>query len=86
MIGFIESGEEGKAAVREAMDFLSANPEVKGPDGEKILYAQDEVKFEAPVPNPSKIFSIAINNKQKFDIADNLMIRIRSTLSRFPPV
>lgn len=70
MIGLIESGETGKDAIRESMEFLKANPSATGLNGEQILYAQDEIKFEAPVPNPSKIFSIAINNKQKFLIAD----------------
>lgn len=70
MIGLVESGETGKDAIREAMSFLEKNLNATGPDGERILYAQDEIKFEAPVPNPSKIFSIAINNKQKFEIAD----------------
>ncbi|HWQ79942.1 MAG TPA: fumarylacetoacetate hydrolase family protein [Anaerovoracaceae bacterium] len=70
MIGLIESGETGKDAIGEAMAFLAENTAAAGPQGERILYAQDEIKFEAPVPNPSKIFSIAINNKQKFEIAD----------------
>jgi len=70
MIGLIESGETGKDAIKESMAFIGANPTMMGPEGERILYAQDEIKFEAPVPNPSKIFSIAINNKQKFEIAD----------------
>lgn len=70
MIGLIESGKTGLVAIKETMEFLEANPNALGPDEEKILYSQDEIKFEAPVPNPSKIFSIAINNKQKFEIAD----------------
>ena len=70
MTGLIESGEAGKDAIREAMAYVDARPATTGPEGEQILYSQDDIKFEAPVPNPSKIFSIAINNKQKFDIAD----------------
>jgi 2-keto-4-pentenoate hydratase/2-oxohepta-3-ene-1,7-dioic acid hydratase in catechol pathway len=70
MIGLIESGEAGKDAIREALAFLEKNPNAEGLQGEQILHEQNEIRFEAPVPNPSKIFSIAINNKQKFEIAD----------------
>lgn len=70
MIGLIESGKEGLAAIKEAMEFIEKNPSVTGPEGEQILFNQEDIKFEAPVPNPSKIFAIAINNKQKFEIAD----------------
>lgn len=69
MIGLIESGSYGLQAVKETMAFVEANPGARGPEGDPILYGQDEIKFEAPVPNPSKIFSIAINNRQKFDVA-----------------
>ena len=69
MIGLIESGPYGLQAVKETMAFMEASPGARGPEGDPIFYGQDEIKFEAPVPNPSKIFSIAINNRQKFDIA-----------------
>lgn len=70
MIGLIESEDEGMLALKEAKDFVEKQKCCIGLDNEKILYELDEIKFEAPVPNPSKIFSIAINNKQKFEIAD----------------
>ncbi len=69
MIGLIESGSHGLQAVKETVAYLEANPGVRGPEGDPIFYGQDEIKFEGPVPNPSKIFSIAINNRQKFDVA-----------------
>jgi 2-keto-4-pentenoate hydratase/2-oxohepta-3-ene-1,7-dioic acid hydratase in catechol pathway len=52
------------------MAYAEQNPGAAGPKGEMLLWGPDEIKFLAPVPNPSKIFSIAINNKQKFDIAE----------------
>jgi 2-keto-4-pentenoate hydratase/2-oxohepta-3-ene-1,7-dioic acid hydratase in catechol pathway len=70
MIGLIESGKEGLSAIKEAMEFIEKNPSLTGPEGEQILFNQEDIKFKAPVPNPSKIFAIAINNKQKFEIAD----------------
>lgn len=70
MIGLIESGKSGLEAVKKTLEFLETTPDAKGLEGEQIFYTQDEIKFEAPVPNPSKIFSIAINNRQKFEIAD----------------
>lgn len=70
MIGLIESGTAGLTSVKETIDFLQKTPSVQGPEGEQILYRQDEIKFEAPVPNPSKIFAVAMNNKEAFEIAD----------------
>ncbi|MCU6747170.1 fumarylacetoacetate hydrolase family protein [Faecalicatena acetigenes] len=70
MIGIIESGEEGKECIREAMAYASQNPDAAGPEGETLIYAPEEITYMAPIPAPSKIFSIAINNRQKYEIAD----------------
>lgn len=67
MIKMIECGEEGKARLREAMDFVEKHPGVTGPLGQKLLYDCKEIHFRAPVPNPEKIFSMAINNKFEFE-------------------
>jgi 2-keto-4-pentenoate hydratase/2-oxohepta-3-ene-1,7-dioic acid hydratase in catechol pathway len=69
MIGLIESGQAGLMAVKKTIDFLQKTPSVQGAEGEQIFYRQDEIKFEAPVPEPSKIFAIAMNNKEAFEIA-----------------
>ena len=70
MIPMIECGEDGKNELRLAMAYVEANPEVTGPCGERILYNCEDIHFRAPVPNPEKIFSMAINNKFEFD--DNI--------------
>ena len=67
MLSMIECGEHGKAELRKAMAFLEEHPEAAGPCGEKILYNCDEIHFRAPVPNPEKIFSMAINNRFEFE-------------------
>ncbi len=70
MIGVIESGDTGLEAMKNALAYVKANETATGLEGERLLYKADEIKWEAPVPNPSKILAIAINNKQKFEIAD----------------
>ena len=70
MIGIIESGESGLAALREIEDALAKGADPKGPDGEPAVLPLAGLQLRAPVPNPAKIFSIAINNKQKFYIAE----------------
>lgn len=70
MIGLIESGNTGLACVKETIGFLQESPSVQGPEGERIFYRQDEIRFEAPVPNPSKVFAVAMNNKQGFEMAE----------------
>ena len=67
MKSFIECGEKGKEELRKAMAYVEKNPDAKGPLDQKILYNCDEIHFQAPVPNPEKIFSMAINNKFEFD-------------------
>ena len=67
MIPMIECGEDGKNELRLAMAYIEANPDVTGPCGEQILYNCEDIHFRAPVPNPEKIFSMAINNKFEFE-------------------
>jgi 2-keto-4-pentenoate hydratase/2-oxohepta-3-ene-1,7-dioic acid hydratase in catechol pathway len=70
MKGLIESGEMGKDAVKEAMAYVKDSAVTEGMYGEQLLYTKEEIKFLAPVPDPEKILAIAINNKQKFEMAD----------------
>lgn len=69
MIGLIENDEAGLAAVRDALRFAEADPTARSLDGGAITFRQDEIAFEAPVPRPSKIFAVAMNNKESFDAA-----------------
>lgn len=49
---------------------MPLKPDAAGPEGEQLLYDADKITYMAPIPVPSKIFSIAINNRQKYEIAD----------------
>jgi 2-keto-4-pentenoate hydratase/2-oxohepta-3-ene-1,7-dioic acid hydratase in catechol pathway len=70
MVGLIESGEPGLACVGETIDFLRKSPSAQSPEGDRIFYRQEEIKFAAPVPEPSKIFAIAMNNREAFEAAE----------------
>ena len=67
MISMIECGEHGKAELRKAMEYVEQTPGVTGPCGERVLYRCEDIHFRAPVPNPEKIFCMAINNKFEFE-------------------
>ena len=50
MIGIIESGEEGKECIREAMAMhhkIQMQPDRKG---ETLIYAPEEITYMAPIP------------------------------------
>ncbi len=69
MLELIEGGETSLQAAKETAQALRANPQMKGPRGERVVYGIAEVKLKAPVPRPGKILAIAINNKQGFERA-----------------
>lgn len=68
MVDVIKGGSYTKKAIDDAI--AAAKSGEKGPEGEDVILSIDDVVFNAPVTDPSKIFAIAINNKQKFDAAD----------------
>lgn len=58
MISFFESGREGKEAAELAIDFVShqlAKGTAYGLNGERLVFAIEDVKLKAPVPRPNSI-------------------------------
>ena len=59
MIGFLEGGAESRAIAEAAIahvgERLSREPAPLGPDGRRLAFAEDEVRFLAPVPRPPMI-------------------------------
>ncbi len=58
MIGFFNSGKEGREAAELAVDFAThhlAKGVSLGHDGERLIFFIDEVKLKAPVPRPNSI-------------------------------
>lgn len=62
MTQFIRLGEAGLGAAREAAAFLAAGGAPKGSG--RILYSPDEIVWLPPVPRPSKIFCVVVNNAE----------------------
>ncbi|MFC2069694.1 fumarylacetoacetate hydrolase family protein [Chloroflexota bacterium] len=69
MLEIIEGGESSLSSAREAAQALKSIPQMKGPKGEQVIFALDEVKLKAPLLRPGKILAIAINNSQGFEKA-----------------
>ena len=69
IIELIKGGASTEVALGEVAK-AAAKGGLTGPNGEQAMFKADDVHIKAPVPAPSKIFAIAINNKQKFHIAE----------------
>ncbi|MFU8796168.1 MAG: fumarylacetoacetate hydrolase family protein [Dehalococcoidia bacterium] len=58
MIAFFLRGEEGRAGARLTIDYVAERGDkggLLGPQGERIVYAMDEVMLMAPIPRPNSI-------------------------------
>ncbi|MEM2943030.1 MAG: fumarylacetoacetate hydrolase family protein, partial [Candidatus Bathyarchaeia archaeon] len=59
MIEFLGLGRLAKEASKNALEFaerqLRKGRVLRGPHGEKVVYAREEVKLLAPVPKPTSI-------------------------------
>lgn len=59
MVEFLGLGKLAKEAAKRAVEFsekqLRKEKELKGPHGEKIVYARGEVRLLAPIPKPTSI-------------------------------
>lgn len=56
MLELLEGGDSAMAAARQGFDHAVMRGEtIQGPEGETILYRQDNVQIMAPVPNPPSL-------------------------------
>ncbi|TWE05179.1 acylpyruvate hydrolase [Neobacillus bataviensis] len=61
MNGLLQGGKESLAKAEEAIQFALKNKEDKG---RKLVLSTDEVKVEAPVPNPGKMICVGHNYRE----------------------
>ena len=61
MTGFLQGGKESLELAKKAIDFALVSREDAG---YKLVYALNEVKVEAPVPEPSKIICVGHNYRE----------------------
>jgi acylpyruvate hydrolase len=61
MIGFLEGGEDSMQAAEKAVALAKQKPEATGIDDEKIILSMDEAKLMAPIPQPGKLYCVAVN-------------------------
>jgi acylpyruvate hydrolase len=74
MLAFIEKGEEGLSAAREAVNHVKTGA-TKGLEGEKLLYEPGEVNLEAPLPSLASRLAMAGANF--YDHAADAFSKIR---------
>jgi 2-keto-4-pentenoate hydratase/2-oxohepta-3-ene-1,7-dioic acid hydratase in catechol pathway len=56
MLELLEGGDSAMAAARQGFDHAVCGGEtIQGPEGETILYRQDNVRIMAPLPNPGSL-------------------------------
>ncbi|MDQ0338292.1 acylpyruvate hydrolase [Caldalkalibacillus uzonensis] len=60
MLTFLERGEAALAEAKKAMDYALGSPG-SGLNGERLIYAVDEVKLKAPIPRPGKLVCVGLN-------------------------
>jgi acylpyruvate hydrolase len=61
MTGFLQGGDKAVKAAAKALDFVAAEPGMRGISGERLSYSLDEVRLLAPVPRPGKILAAGKN-------------------------
>ena len=66
MKAFLRIGERGLAAAREVYKFIDVDEDARGIDGEKTVFNLDEVRLGAPIPNPDKVYCLAVNYYSHF--------------------
>jgi len=56
MLELLEGGDSAMAAARQGFDHaVCCGETIQGPEGETILYRQDNVRIMAPLPNPGSL-------------------------------
>ena len=59
MLRLLEGGPTAMTRAREALEYARRNPELRGPDGEAIVYstgmAPDHIQLMAPLPDPPSL-------------------------------
>lgn len=61
MNGFLQGGKESIELAKNAIEFALNNREDKG---RKLIFAQNDIKVEAPVPQPGKMICVGHNYRE----------------------
>jgi 2-keto-4-pentenoate hydratase/2-oxohepta-3-ene-1,7-dioic acid hydratase in catechol pathway len=62
MKGFLTGGEEAMEAAKTTLEYMKGKPSDKeGLDGERLWLGLDDIRLEAPVPTPGKLYCTAVN-------------------------
>jgi acylpyruvate hydrolase len=62
MKGFLTGGEEAMEAAKTTLEYMKGKPSDKeGLDGESLWLELDDIRLEAPVPSPGKLYCTAVN-------------------------
>lgn len=67
MIELIKSEDLGIKAIQEAMEYLKYS---KAESDETLVFDAEDIKFKAPITNPSKICAVVLNSRKFMDTAE----------------
>ncbi|NSL51401.1 fumarylacetoacetate hydrolase family protein [Calidifontibacillus erzurumensis] len=76
MTGFLQGGKESMEYAKEAIKFACENNEYKG---RKLVFAKNDVKVEAPVPQPGKMICVGHNYREH-------ILEMKRELPEFPVI
>jgi acylpyruvate hydrolase len=63
MLAFLEGGEISRISSIEALSYAANHRNLVSPDGRRVFYNENEVKFTAAIPRPNKLLHIGVNNR-----------------------
>ena len=63
---FLRTGEEGLRTAEKIGEFVKDEGDLRGVYGEKVVLNPEEVKLIAPIPNPDKVYCLAVNYYSHF--------------------
>ena len=69
LAAFLERGDDARKALDEAVSFARQRGvrDLRGPAGEKVVYAQNEVRLLPPLQNPEKSFVIGFSDQARIE-------------------
>lgn len=88
MIGVLEAGDRGLAAIREAVRYAKegAGPgeQVKALQRHGVLFMASEVTLKAPIPRPGKLILLGLNYRDHAEETGQKIPEVPTLFSKYP--
>ncbi len=87
MLGILEAGDQGLAAIREALAFvregLSSREHVEAFERAGVLFAAGEVTLKAPLPRPGKLILLGLNYRDHAEETGQKIPEVPTLFSKY---